>query len=50
MCGTMQQAADARRLDKDTYKRLNLGLVVVGAGYLFANYVYPGVLASNYER
>lgn len=47
---SLYQAADARRLDKDTYKRLNLGLVIVGAGYLYANYVYPGVLASNYER
>lgn len=46
----LQAAAQARRLDRDTYKRLNLGLVSSGVLLLIFTWKMPNILSQAYQR
>eukprot|EP00891_Asterochloris_glomerata_P007681 jgi/Astpho2/7681/Aster-02563 len=47
---SLQAAAQARRLDRDTYKRLNLGLVSSGVLLLIFTWKMPNILSQAYQR
>ena len=46
----MQAAAEARRLDRDTYRRLNLGLVSSAVLLLIFTWKMPNILSQAYQR
>ena len=46
----LQGAAEARRLDRDTYKRLNLGLVSSTVLLLIFTWRMPNILSQAYQR
>ena len=46
----LQAAAEARRLDRDTYKRLNLGLVSSAVLLLIFTWKMPNILSQAYQR